>query len=77
MKYDTHPTITLMALPQPVLVSSMVMENLDAMDNSDAFISSATFRDGTPLDDNQLDTLTDSGAGSQHLFSAACRNFNA
>ena len=72
MKYDTHPTITLMALPQPVLVSSMVMENLDPFDNSDAYISSATFKDGTPLDDEQLETLTDSGAGGMHLFNRAC-----
>ena len=74
MKYDTHPTITLMALPQPVLVSSMVMENLDPFDNSDAYISSATFKDGTPLDDEQLETLTASGAGGMHLFNAACNN---
>ena len=74
MKYDTHPTITLMALPQPVLVSSMVMEDLDPFDNSDAYISSATFKDGTPLDDEQLDILTDSGAGGMHLHSAACKN---
>jgi hypothetical protein len=52
----------------------MVMENLDAFDNSDAFISSATFKDGTPLDNNQLDTLTDSDAGGMHLHSAACKN---
>jgi len=74
MKYDNTSTITLTALPQPVLVSSMVMENLDAFDNSDAFISSATFKDGTPLDNNQLDTLTDSDAGGMHLHSAACKN---
>ena len=76
MKYDTQLSITLMALPRPVMVASMVMENLDWSDNSDAFISQANFNNGTPLNAEQLDVLTDSGAAQLHLFNAACRTFS-
>ena len=68
---DKNPKISLMALPRPVVVASMVMDNLDPFDNSDAFISSANFDDGGPLTARQLDILTDSKAGQLHLFKAA------
>ena len=70
---DKNPKITLMALPRPVVVASMVMDNLNKFDNSDAFVSSANFNDGTPLTARQLDILTDSHAGQNHLLKAARR----
>jgi len=75
MKYDTQPSITLTALPRPVIVASMVMENLDWSDNSDAFVSQANFNNGTPLNAEQLDVLTYSDACQLHLHDAACRTF--
>jgi hypothetical protein len=74
--FNENPTISLISLPRPVMVASMVMENLDWSDNSDAFISQANFNNGTPLNAEQLDVLTDSGAAQLHLFNAACRTFS-
>ena len=60
------------SLPHPVVVSSIEGENLDPFDNCDGFASSANFANGVALDDEQLDTLTDSPEGSMLLFEMAC-----
>jgi len=49
--------LTIRSLPSPVLIDSIVVHGIDAedaFDFCDAYVSSATFQDGTPLSTVQL-----------------------
>jgi len=66
--------LTIRSLPLPVLIDSIVVDGIDAedaFDFCDAYVSSATFQDGTPLSTVQLNILTDSDKGRELISKEA------
>jgi len=66
--------LTIRSLPSPVLIDSIVVDGIDAedaFDFCDAYVSSATFQDGTPLSTVQLNILTDSDKGRELISKEA------
>ena len=66
--------LTIRSLPSPVLIDSIVVHGIDvedAFDFCDAYVSSATFQDGTPLSTVQLNILTDSDKGRELISKEA------
>ena len=66
--------LTIRSLPSPVLIDSIVVHGIDvedAFDFCDAYVSSATFQDGTPLSTVQLNILTDSDKGRELICKEA------
>ncbi len=66
--------LTIRSLPSPVLIDSIVVNGIDAedaFDFCDAYVSSATFQDGTSLSTVQLNILTDSDKGRELICKEA------